>query len=337
MNTSPFIHSTPGLCCLQFGDNPQQTAIQQTNSTKDNGLDRRVNQAVRVRDQVVFLMLGVLGIGTSCILWKMNSEGLWLVPGASLLSVVGGLLFWGVLIQWLWTRERAADPTVAYQLNDFWFYSEGATHLGPVIAVMKELANEVQVRFVILLKSQSAGRHFKTGYRASRELGRTVAHALHLRVPRDAKRPSVIDVLDAAVSAFCTPMSTLCGGRDYVLVALFEEANLRFHGSIAPVAGRCVERIREMLEPVGKGSVSGHLCKRVTSGSQQKQLPVCCSVFDQVKLVNHDFEYWAHWSEWLHQGQGLPLKHTIGPTCAGSLHDVSLHPEPSGTDHCHAA
>lgn len=337
MNTSPFIHSALGSCCQPSGEMLWRAAKQQTKSLEEFADGRSVNPAVRIRDQVVFWMLGVLGIGTGCILWKMDFEGQWLVRGVSLASVAGGLLFWGVLMHWLWTLERSARPSVASKQNGFWFYSGGATHLGPVIGIMKQLADEVQARSVILLESQVAGWRFKAGYQTSPGLGRAVAHALHHRVPRDGQMACVIEVLDAAVMAFCTPMSTLCGRRDFVLVVLFEEAPLRFHGSIAPAARRSVERIRETLEAVEKGSVSGHLGRSVAGGAPQRLLPVCCSVCDQVRLMNRDVEHWTHWSQWLQQHHGLPLTHTICPTCAGWLYDVSAHPEADAKTHHHAA
>lgn len=296
-----------------------------------------MNQAVRIRDQVFFWMLGVLGIGTGCILWKMDSEGQWLVRGVSLAAVVGGLLFWGILMHWLWTLVRSTHPSATSEQNGVRFYSGGATHLASVIGVMKQLADEVQARSVVLLESHAAGWHFKSGYQASPGLGRAVAHALHHRVSRNGQMACVIKVLDAAVMAFCTPMATMCGRRDFVLVVLFEESPMRFHGSIAPVARRSVERIRETLEAVEKVSVSGHLGRSVAGGSPQRLLPVCCSVCDQVRLMNREVENWVHWSQWLHQDQGLPLTHTICPSCAGWLYDASLHSESAGKSHNHAA
>lgn len=332
MKTSPYIHSALGSCCQSTGEVLWSGAKQQAESLGEFADVKCVNQAVRIREQLIFVMLGVLGIGAGCILWRMDSEGQWFVRGVSLASVAGGLLFWGVLMHWLWALERSARTSPASQQNGFWFYSGGATHLGAVIGVMKQLADEVQARSVILLESQAACWCFKAGYQASPGLGKAVAHALHHRVPREGQTACVIEVLDAAVMAFCTPMATVCGRRNFVLVVLFEEAPPRFLGSIAPVARRSVERIRETLESVEKCPVSGHL----GSSLQQMQLPVCCSVCDQVRLMNHDVEHWAHWSQWLHQEQGMPLTHTICPSCSGWLYNMPLRPEP-GRNELHQA
>lgn len=337
MNTSPYIHSALGSCGQSTGEVLWSGAKQQTQSLEEFADVKCVNQAVRIRDQVVFWMLGVLGIGAGCILWRMDAEGQWFVRGVSLASVAGGLLFWGVLMHWFWALGRSARRSAASQQNGFSFYSGGATHLGAVIGVMKQLADEVQGRSVILLESQAAHWCFKAGYLASPGMGKAVAHALHHRVPREGQMACVIEILDAAVMAFCTPMATVCERRDFVLVVLFEEASPRFLGAIAPVVRRSVERIRETLEAVQKCPVSGHLGRSVAGGSQQMQLPVCCSVCDQVRLMNHDVEHWAHWSQWLHEQQGLPLTHTICPSCAGWLYEVSLHPESGGKSHNHAA
>ena len=295
-----------------------------------------VSQAVRMRDQVVFWMLGVLGIGTGCILWKMDSEGQWLVRGVSFASVAVGLLFWGMLMHCLWVHGRRSQRSAGSPEEGFWFYSGGATHLGPVIGTMKLLADEVQASSVILLESQVVGWSFKAGYQASPGLGRAVAQAFHQRVPRDGQTASVIEVLDAAVMAFCTPLSML-NGQAYALVALFEKASFQYHGSIAPVARRSAERIREMLERAEECTAGCLPGWSAEGGPRQMRLPVCCSVCDQVRVLSRGVERWTHWSQWLHQDHGLPLTHTICPSCAGWLYEVPLHPEPDAKDHHHAA
>jgi hypothetical protein len=336
MNTSPFIHSTLGSCCLQSGGIPQHTAIQQTNLTKEHGADGCVSQTVRIRDQAALWLLGVLGIGTGCILWMIDSEGQWFVRGVSLASVAVGLLFWGILMHGVWVTGRPAHRSAGSPEEGFWFYSGGATHLGPVIGAMKQLADEVRARSVILLESQTAGWHFKAGYQASPGLGRAVAHALHQRVPGDGQTASVIEVLDAAVMAFCTPMSML-SGQTYALVALFEVASLHSHGSIAPVARRSAEGIREILLRVEERAASPLRGWSAEGGQCLMQLPVCCSICDQVRLKNRGVEHWMHWSHWLHQDHGLPLTHTVCPSCAGWLYDAPLHAEPDAKGHQHAA
>lgn len=330
MNTSPFIHSSLGSCCLQSREIPQ------TNSTKVHQAESCVSQAVRIRDQVALWLLGVLGIGTGSLLWKMDSEGQWLIRGISLASVAVGLLFWGILIHWLWVIGRPSHRSAGSSEEGFWFYSGGATHLGPVIGVMKQLADAVQARSVILLESKAVGWHFKAGYQASPGLGRAVAHAFHQRVPRGGQTACVIEVLDAAVMAFCTPLSML-SGQAYALVALFEEASQQCHGSIAPVVHRSAECIREMLERAEECTVRRLPGWSAEGGPLQMRLPVCCSVCDQVRLMNRGVEHWTHWSQWLHLDHGLPLTHTICPSCAGWLYGVSAHPEPDAKNHHHAA
>lgn len=336
MNTSPFIPLTLGSGSHLSGDILGRTANQQTDSTNESAAVSRVGQTVRIRDQVVLWLLGVLGIGTGCLLWTMDTEGQWFVRGVSLASVAGGLLFWGVLMHSLWVHGRLSRRSPGYLEEGFWFYSGGATHLGPVIDAMKQLADKVQARSVILLESQAASWGFKAGYQASPGLGRSVAHALHQRISRDGQTACIIEVLDAAVMAFCTPLS-MVGGRDYALVALFEEASPKCHGSIAPVARRSAENIREILERVEERSASRPPGWSSEDGSRQMRLPVCCSVCDQVRLINRGVEHWTHWSQWLHQDHGLPLTHTICPSCAGWLYDLSVHPEADVKTHHHAA
>jgi hypothetical protein len=335
MNTSRFVHSTSGSCFLLPEEMIlRRAATEQKDSVKGVATVMPAGRSLRIRDQVIFWLLGVFAIGTGSLLWKMDSEGQWLVRGVSLASVAVGLLFWGILMHCLWVNGRPSHRSAGSQAEGFWFYSGGSVHLGPVIGALKQFADEVQARSVILLESQAARWHFKAGYQASPGLGRAVAHALHQRIPKAGQTACCIEVLDAAVMAFSTPLSIM-SGQDYALVALFEASPLPRHGSIAPAARRSAAWIRDYLERVEESSACRAQGLSAGPGALSPSLPVCCSVCDQVRLVKGGVEHWTHWSQWLHQAHELPLTHTICPSCAGWLYGVSAHPEPDAKNHHH--
>lgn len=194
-------------------------------------------------------MLGILRIGTGCILWKMDAERQWFIREMRLAWVVGGLLFGGGLMNWLWDHEQPSHPPALSQQNGFCFYSEGGTHFGPVIGDIKQIDEEVQARSVTLRESQEAGLRFKDGYQASPGLGRTVAHTLCHRVSMYGQIDCVINILDVSVMAFGASIP-MAFGRDHNLVILFEEATFRCRGFTARFAHHSAERIREMLKPM---------------------------------------------------------------------------------------
>lgn len=340
MSTSRFIHSTLGQCCLL----PEVKVLKHAStvpmgSTNEHAADSNVSQAVSTRDQVVLWLLGVLGISTGSLLWHLDIEGQWLVRGVSLASAAVGLFFWGILLHSLWVHGQSSHRSAGAQKEGFWFYSGGAIHLEPVIEVLKQFARDVQARSAVLLESQDMDWQFKAGYQCSPGLGRAVAHALRQRVARERQTACGIEVLDASVVAFCTPMSAM-SGRDYVLVALFEAGSKGCHGSITAVARGAVQWIREILGRVDVCRLDPSPASSAMSmlpGPGQAELPVCCSVCDQVRVSSRGTEQWAHWSQWLHQAHGLPLTHTVCPSCAGWLYDVALQPSPGGQARHHAA
>lgn len=332
MSTSRFIHSALGSCCLL----PEEKVLKHTStvplrSTNEHAADSNFSQAVSARDQVVLWLLGVLGISTGSLLWHLDTEGQWLVRGVSLASAAVGLSFWGILLHCLWVHGQSSHRSAGAQKEGFWFYSGGAIHLEPVIEVLKQFASDVQARSAVLLESQDMDWQFKAGYQCSPGLGRAVAHALRQRVARERQTACGIEVLDASVTAFCTPMSAM-NGHDYLLVALFEAGSRGCHGAIASPARRAVQWIREILERVDAFRLESGPESSVMSAadSLQARMPVCCSVCDQVRLAPLGAERWAHWSQWLHQAHGESLTHTVCPTCAGWLYGISLPPNPGG-------
>lgn len=303
-----------------------------------NAFGAAAHDAVRKRDQWAFWLFGVIGVTAGSLLWHMDAEGQWLVRSVSLGSVAMGLLSWGILTHQLWQHGRPTHRAASPQDEGFLFYSGGASHLEPIIGVLRQFAGEVQARATLLLESQEGGWQFKAGYQCSPGLGRAVAHSLHQCITHEAQMACSIEVLDASVVAFCSRMLGI-NERDYVLVALFEGGSQDFHGIISTSARRAVLWIRNILERVDAGPMeSCHITPSMSGGNRlQCEVPVCCSVCDQVRISTPGAEQWVHWSQWLHQAHGLPLTHSVCPSCAGWLYDISLPTNPGVMAHSHRA
>jgi hypothetical protein len=306
----------------------------QASAGEEIASDKPAHHAVRNRDHWAFWLLGVIGVSAGNLLWHIDAEGQWLVRIVSLGSMVVGLLFWGILMHQLWEHGRPSHGASGTQDKGFWFYSGGAPHLEPVIGVLKQFAGEAKARSTLLLESQAGDWQFKAGYLCSPGLGRAVAHSLRQCITHEGQMACRIEVLDASVVAFCSPMSAM-NGKGYVLVALFDGGSQDCFDTISASARRATHWIRDVLGRVDVGHVdSFHKAALMSGGgSLQRAVPVCCSVCDQVRISTLGAEQWAHWSQWLHQVHGQPLTHTVCPSCAGWFYDIALPPNPGGIAH----
>lgn len=267
---------------------------------------------LKLRELVVIWLFGLLGISAGFLLWQMDAEGLWLVRGVSFSAALGGLFLWGVLLHSLWMEGRR-HPVPSAAQNGFWFYSGGATHLEPVVEVLGQYSRLADAHAALLLRAEGGVWTFKAGYQCSPGLGRAVAHALHHRVSRGCQTVCLIEVLDAAMVAFCTPLTTT-EGRDFLLVSLSQSGEQACHGAVAAAALRCAIRIGRELDGVEA------LRRRGPANGVQAQggkAPVCCSVCDRLQIADQgqEQELWVPWNEWLFQNQGTHLTHGICPHC----------------------
>lgn len=273
------------------------------------------SRTLQLREQGGTWLLGLLSLSTGCLLWQMNAEGLWLVRGISFSAALGGIFFWAVLLNSLWVEGRRYPAPPAAQ-EGFWFYSGGATHLEPVVGVLGQYAREVGAHAALLLMAEGGTWSFKAGYQCSAGLGRAVAYALQQCTRRDIQTACLIEVMDAAVVAFCTPLMT-GGGREFLLVSLSESGEQACHGDVAAAALRYAMRIGCELN--GVEPLHAQVCERKLL-HQSAQAPVCCSICDRLQLPEHEHghgaERWVPWNEWLFQRLGTPLTHGICPHCA---------------------